>query len=140
MSGIPPDLFARVHEFALDLTNASESGDDILYDFHYEALLAYFQEQPRRSRSHPFLTEALADYTEDPTAAVQLYRLALGEAKAFPEETTHTKLISLADRLAELGQLEPAQVCLLAGRPEPIRRGDEFWVEEADRLLKAHTG
>lgn len=135
MSNIPPDIYERVHELALGMTNASEAGDTTRHDSCYQSLLAYHAEQTRLGRSHPFLTEALADYTDDVAASARYYELALGQARAYSDEPTHTKMISLAERLIELGQLERAEAYLRNGRAEAVRRADTFWIEAADRLL-----
>jgi hypothetical protein len=86
--------------------------------------------------SHPFLTEAMADYTEDAVEAVRLYELALDQAHSFSDEPTHTKMISLAERLIELGGTEQAEAYLRDGRTEAVDRRDTFWIQEADRLLR----
>lgn len=91
-------------------------------------------------RSHPFLTEALADYTDDVAASARYYELALEQACAYSDEPTHTKMISLAERLTELGQLERAEAYLRTGRAEAVRRADTFWIEDADRLTKKGPG
>jgi len=135
MSNIPPDIYERVRELALAMTNASEAGDTALQDSGYQSLLAYHEEQTRLGRSHPFLTEALADYTDDVATSARYYELALEQARAYSDEPTHTKMISLAERLIELGQLERAEAYLRDGRAEAVRRADTFWIEDADRLL-----
>jgi hypothetical protein len=135
MNNIPPDIYERVRDLALSMTNAIEVGDTTLYDSGYESLLAYHEEQVRVERSHPFLTEALADYTDDAAASARYYELALEQARAYADEPTHTKMISLAERLIELGQLERAEAYLRDGRAEAVRHAETFWVEEADSLL-----
>ena len=135
MSNIPPDIYERVRELALAITNASEAGGTTLQDSGYQSLLAYHEEQTRLGRSHPFLTEALADYTDDVATSARYYELALEQARAYSDEPTHTKMISLAERLIALGQLERAEAYLRDGRAEAVRRADTFWIEDADRLL-----
>ena len=136
MSNIPPDIYERVHELAVAIANASAAGDDALYDSLCQTICIFCDEQAGLGRSHPFLTETMADYTSDPAEAVQLYELALKQACAFPDEPTHTKMISLAEQLIELGRREQAEAYLRDGRAEAARRGDTFWVEDADRLLR----
>jgi hypothetical protein len=136
MSSIPPDIYERVHELAVTLVNASGAGDDARYDSHCQTLRGYYDEQSSLGRSHPFLTEAMADYTDDATEAVRLYELSLEQARAFPDEPTHTKMISLAQQFIELGRTEQAEAYLRDGRAEAVRRGDTFWIEDADRLLQ----
>lgn len=135
MNGIPPDIYERVHELAVAIVNATEAGDDALDDSLCQTLRTYFEEQAISGRSHPFLTEAVADYTLDAAEAVRLYELALEQATAFPDEPTHTKMISLAQRLIELGRWEQAEAYLRDGRAEAIRRDDTFWIQDADTLL-----
>ena len=54
----------------------------------------------------------------------------------FPDEPTHTKMISLAQQFMELGRTEQAEAYLRDGRAEAVRRSDTFWIEDADSLLK----
>jgi hypothetical protein len=135
MSSIPPDIYARVHELALALVNALDAGDDVLHDSLLLTLRAYYDEQASLGRSHPFLTEALADQTDDPADAIRLYQLSLTQSLQFPDEHTHTKHISLADHLITLGHPEQAEAHLLTGRAEALRLQDDFWIKEADRLI-----
>jgi len=138
MSNVPPDIRDRVYDLALAITNASEAGDDVLRDSLTQTLRAFYEEQVTLGRSHPFLTETLADYTSinDPTEAVGLYQLAIEQERAFPDEPMHTKMICLAEHLIELGRLELAEAYLRDERAEAVRLNDEFWVEEADRLFR----
>jgi len=136
MSNIPRDIYEQVHELAVAIVNASGAGDDALCDSLCQTLRAYYDEQASLGHSHPFLTEAMADFTDDPAEAVHLYELALEQARAFPDEPTHTKMISLAQQLIELGRTEQAQAYLRDGRAEAVRHGDTFWIKDADRLLQ----
>lgn len=136
MSNIPPDIYERVRELALAIVNATEGGDDALADSHRLTFRAYYDEQVIAGRSHPFLTEAMADYTEDAAEAVHLYELALEQSRGCCDEPTHTKMISLARRLMELGRSERAEAYLRDGRAEALRRGDTYWIEDADELSK----
>ena len=77
MRDIPEDIYERVHELALGIVNASEAEDSTLRDSFYQNLLTYFHEQAEVGRSHPFLTEALADFTEDATTSATYFGLAL---------------------------------------------------------------
>ena len=135
MSNIPPDIYERVHELAVAIVNASGAGDDALHDSLCQKLRSFYDEQASLGRSHPFLTEAMADYTNDTAEAARLYELSLEQARAFPDEPTHTKMISLAQQFIELGLTEQAEAYLRDGRAEAVRRGDTFWIEDADRLL-----
>ena len=140
MSDIPPDIYERVRELAIAIVNASEAGDTALHESHCQALFAYYKQQEQLGRSHPFLTEAVADFTSDPVAAVRFYDLSLKQARAYPGEPLHTKMIALAERLLELGRTEQAGAYLRDGRAEAVRCGDNGWVKEADELLQEYDG
>lgn len=136
MSNIPPDIYEHVHDLALAMTNATMADDTALHDSCYQSLLAYHADLTLLGRSHPFVTETLADYTDDLATSVRFYALALEQARAYPDEPTHTKMISLAGRLIELGQLERAEAYVRDGRAEAVRCEDTHFIEEADRLLR----
>lgn len=136
MSNIPPDIYERVHELAVAIVNARQAGDAALDLSLCQSLRVYYDEQMRLGRPHPFLTETMADFTADSAEMVRLYELSLEQARAFPDETTHTKMISLGAQLIELGRTEQAEAYLRDGRAEAVRRNDRFWIEEADSLLK----
>jgi thioredoxin-like negative regulator of GroEL len=137
------------HQYYLDFINpqldrlgrliceASEIDDSILGQSHYQDLLAFYEEQISRGYWHPRLAEAVADFTasNDATAALPYYRLALEQARAL-EDDTQTILIAMAEALFEIGQTEQAEACLHDGRAEALRRGDEECVREADRVLR----
>ena len=135
MSNLPPDIYARVHELTLALVNALDAGDAPLHDSLLVTFRSYYDEQAALGRSHPFLTEALADFTDNPPDALRLYQLSLEQALQFPDEPTHTKHISLAGQLIDLGHTEQAEAHLLTGRAEALRLQDDFWIQESDRLL-----
>jgi len=136
MNGIPPDIYQRVHELAVDIVNATEAGDETLCEAKKLALRGYFEERAYLGLPHPFLTEALADYTDSAAEAVRLYELALRQARECPGEPTHTKMISLATRLVELGRIEQAEAYLRDGRAAADRAGDTDSVREVDDLIR----
>ena len=135
MNEIPRDIYERVRELALAIVNATCAEDNALSDSLVETFREYYEEQKKLGRSHPFLTEAMADYTEEPAEAIRLYQLAIEQARAFPGESTYTKTISLARELIELRKMEQAEAYLIEGRAEAVRCGDEYWAKEADRLM-----
>lgn len=136
MSFIPPDIYDRVQKLALGITNATEAADGVLRKRYYLQLKEFHAEQTRAGQPHPFITEALADYTDDPEEAVRLYRESIALAMEFPDEPLHTKHIALARCLAELGLKEQAEAHLTDGRAEAIRRDDPYWVREADSVAR----
>ncbi len=136
MRNIPPEMYDRVHELALSMVDATETGDAARHEALYQSLLKYHDEQTALGRSHPFLTEALADFTENLTASVHYFKLSLEQARWIPNEPTYTKMISLAERSIQLGQFEMAEAYLRDGRAEAIRALEPDWIKNADDLLK----
>jgi len=136
MNSIPPDIYERVHELAVAIVNASTAGDEVLNASLCQSLRAYYDEQASLGRSHPFLTEAVADFTNDASEAARLFMLSIEQAKSFPDEPTHTKKISLARELMELGQLEQAEAHLQNARAEAGRRNDSDAFKDAEELLR----
>ena len=136
MSSIPAELYNRVREVVWAIVKASEADDEILNLSLCQTLREFYDEQVGLGRSHPFLTEAMADFTNDPIEAVRLYHLSIVEASEFPDELTYTKKISLARALVELGRPSEAEAYLRDGRTEAVRFGDTFWISDADELLR----
>ena len=116
-----------------------ESGidDSVLEQSRYQDLLAFYEEQVGLGYWHPRLVEALADFTASRDAATSLpfYQLALEQARLLDDDT-YTVLIAMAEALFEAGQTEQAEACLRDGRAEALRRGDQEYVQEADRVLR----
>jgi hypothetical protein len=137
MSSIPPKLYEEVHRLMLGIANASEAGDEVLAESLSESLRELHRNAESNGSAHPFLTEAVADLTDDPQEAALLYQQALNQSRAFPDEPTHTKMISLAEQLLALGRREQAEALLRDGCAEASRRADTYWAEYAERLLKA---
>lgn len=136
MADIPPEIYARVFELTQQLLTASESGDQATYACRYHELSTYAAELDARGKSHPFVTEALADFTDDPAMAVHLYRAAIDQSKNVPAEPTHTKHLALANRLIDLGQIHEAQQHLATGMEQARRVDDSDSVEEAARIAR----
>lgn len=134
MNTIPTDIYDTVLELALAIVNASGAGDEALSASLSLRLHDYYEEQSRQGRAHPFLTEAAADFSDDPKVAVDLYVLSLKQADDHPEEPRHTKMICLADKLLQLGRAEEAEAFLRDGLAEAERCGDAEWAKEALQL------
>ena len=128
-------LWEEVFRLVRDITDSSEKGQTQLTEVGIAALRAIHARQDVLGRPEPFLTEALADYSDDPAEAASLYRRALAESSVHPDEPTHTKRISLAERLIELGELTAARRELMQGRAEAHRLKDDHFVRFADELL-----
>jgi hypothetical protein len=137
MSTIPPDIYENVGELAADITNATLADDDALAASLYQRLRLYHDEQLAADRSHPFIIETLADYTDDPAQAIRHYEQALVMSRQMTsDEPTHTILIGIGEKLIELARCEQAEEFIRDGRAEALRRGDKDWIEIADRLLQ----
>ena len=134
MRPIPPDVYDKVADLACGMTNATCADDAALHDSLYEQLLGFYADQGRRGALHPFVVESLADYTNDLQEALRLYREALAISEA--DEPRYTILISMAERLIELGDRDQAEACLRDGRAEADGRNDSDYVAEADRALR----
>jgi hypothetical protein len=136
-SSIPPDLYDRVFDLASAITSASEASDDAAYAAGVAELRALFDQHARQGSPHPFLTEALADYTEDAKEAIELYQLALQQCVTFEGEPTHTKHIGLAERLIQLGEVERAREHLTVGRDGARRAGDKEAIDHAALVARS---
>ncbi len=78
---IPDDLYNRVLETATSLMTASEAGETKRDWVLYNELKQLCESKTRSGEGHPFLWETLADFTQDDSAAVDLYMKALEEAQ-----------------------------------------------------------
>ena len=136
MTNIPADIYGRVFDLATALTNASEASDKAEYAERLKELRELFEECSRLGKAHPFLTETLADYTEDLPRAIELYRLALAQSSEVSGEPTHTKHISLAERLIENGHVAAAREHLALGREAARHADDREWVDRAAELAR----
>jgi tetratricopeptide (TPR) repeat protein len=134
MRPITQDVYDTVADLACGMTNATCADDVPLHDSLYQQLLAFYEDQRRRGTLHPFVVETLADYTEDRPEALRFYREALAISE--PDEPRYTILISMAERLIEVGERDQAEACLRDGRAEAEGRNDSESVVEADRVLR----
>ena len=78
---IPDELYNKVLETATALMTASEAGDTKRYRAIYNELQKLCESKTQSGEGHPFLWETLADFTQDDSAAVDLYMKALEEAQ-----------------------------------------------------------
>jgi hypothetical protein len=137
MTSIPEDLYYQVFELSTDLTDAAESGDDDEYALLLAELQALHRERATLGLSHPFLTETLADYTEDLEQSAALFLLAIEEAAGFADESTYTKHISLAEVLFSIGRNDEARQHLELGLKLATEAGDQDWIDDAAELARS---
>ena len=77
---IPKDEWARVHEIAIQLVEATNLEDDFLYDSRVEALGRCLDDLETRYGSQSRISATRADYAEEPERE-GLYRVALRMAR-----------------------------------------------------------
>ncbi|MEJ0098715.1 MAG: hypothetical protein WDO12_02815 [Pseudomonadota bacterium] len=107
------------------------------YGKSFAQLNALYEERRIVGASHPFLTEALADYTAEAAESAALYALAIEQAATFTDEPTHTKHIGLAEALISLGRLAEAREHLIIGQRQARSAGDSHWVDHAAELSRS---
>lgn len=101
---IPDHLYNRVLETATSLMTASEAGDTKRYRTIYNELKKLCESKTRSGEGHPFLWETLADFTQDDSAAVDLYMKALEEAQDVDAAAYRASILfALAERQRSLG-------------------------------------
>jgi hypothetical protein len=135
---IPPALYDEVFALAtaiaqphakplgaVDETKASEA---------YSKLHALFRRRESSGESDPFLTETLADFTDDNSESIRLYKLALDQCVAFPGEATISKRIGLARALIQVGQTIEAREQIKVARREAFSTRDAASLGELDEL------
>jgi hypothetical protein len=138
MRPIPKEVYDRVAELACGMTNATFAEDAALHRSLHGQLRAFYRAHAKQGDLHPFVVESLADYTTDRQEALRLYREALAISE--PDEPRYTILISMAERLIEVGRREQAEASLREARAEAEDRNDDYYVSEADRVLRDLTG
>ena len=137
MSQIPPEMYERVRDLALAITNATLADDEAVADSLYGQLLAYSEEMQKAGTSHPFLVETLADYTDDDREALRIYQKALAMAHERREDDpTQTILVGMAKRWLEVGNDEQADACLGDASAEALSRNDSETLKEIDELRR----
>ena len=135
MSEVPRELRGEVFDLVTEALVSDAAGDTERFAKAFAALRALYARRQALGRPDPALTEALADYTDDAAEAAALYRVAIAQSAAHPDEPTHTKRICLASRLIDLGDLTEARSELALGRAEAERLNDAEYVKYADNLL-----
>jgi hypothetical protein len=93
---IPPalydEVFALVTSIAQPDAEPLSAVDETKASDAYEKLEALFKLRESSGESDPFLTEALADFTDDAAESIRLYKLALEQCADFPGEAKNVRL------------------------------------------------
>jgi hypothetical protein len=139
---IPSALYdqvgALVTEIAQPDAKPLENVDEIRASNAFAKLLALFNRCELSGDSDPFLTETLADFTDDKAEAIRLYSLALRQCAAFPGEATISKRIGLARALIESGRIVDARAQIEIARREAFAERDSEALEELEKLADSY--
>jgi hypothetical protein len=135
---IPPELYDEVFILAADIAQPEalplDAVDETRASIAYSKLLALFKQREQSGNSDPFLTEALADFTDEKSEAIRLYELALNQCSDFPGEATLSKRIGLARVLIECGRTDEALSQIEVGRREALEEHDSDALKELEEL------
>jgi hypothetical protein len=135
MQKVPGGLRGEVFDHVTEALLSDAAGDTERFAAALAALRSLHTRREALGKPDPALTEALADYTDDAAQAVALYRAAIAQCAAYPEEPMHTKHICLASRLIDVGDGAEARSALALGRAEAERVKDAEYVSLADDLF-----
>lgn len=105
MRKVPEPLYQQVLEIALALANATEAGNLPARRGAYRRLRSLYRS--RLGSPDPFLTETLADFTGGPRRAIKLYRLAIQQSAAFPDEELSSKQDALRELFSAISRPSP---------------------------------
>jgi hypothetical protein len=136
--------WAAVKDAALPVVNAGLTDDPTVRASHLVGLLDILAGLRARYGDHPVLLETEADFAEDDSERVSLYRRAASIAAAHGLATLSIRL-SLARVLLDLGKPEAAMAELIACQGELGEKGEPertSWAElvaEANRVEPAGT-
>lgn len=132
---IPPALYDEVFVLVADIAQSDATlVDEIKAADAYAKLLALFRYRDQSGDSDPFLTEALADVTDDNSESIRLYELALKQCAAFPGEGTLSKRTGLARALIEAGRAAEARVQIEVARGEAFAERDSGALKQLEEL------
>jgi hypothetical protein len=123
-----------VTEIAQPEARPLDNVDEIRASNALAELLALFNRRELSGDSDPFLTETLADFTDNKAEAIRLYDLALHQCAAFPGEATISKRIGLARALIESGRIIDARAQIEIARREAFAERDSEALEELEEL------
>ena len=104
-----PSLYDEVHQLAVDVVNASESGD-FRSEWHaLELLRDLCEENAENDKNHPLQWETLADFTSDKQIALSYYEKALARANELRlDDYSASALFEIAKLHLELGNISLA--------------------------------
>jgi hypothetical protein len=138
---IPPALYDEVFALVTDIAQPdARLTDEVKAADAYVKLLALFKYREQSGDSDPFLTEALADVTDDNSESIRLYELALKQCAAFPGEGTVSKRTGLARALIEAGRTAEASAQIEIARGEAFAERDSSALKQLEELSASCAG
>ncbi len=134
MRGVPRGVYDRVHQYALDIVNASARGDRRGVAAAYRRLREYCRRQEARGLRHPFLPETLGDFAISADVRIGLYRhaLQLARQRQLPQQTI---LLALAEVQLEMARVGHARRSVVAAKMHAGKNGDSDTEGKARGLL-----
>jgi hypothetical protein len=135
---VPPALYDEVFALATAIAQPDARPLDVVDEVSaseaYAKLLALFKDRENSGESDPFLTETLADFTDDNSESIRLYKLALDQCLAFPGEATLSKRIGLVRELIKADRKIDARKQIDVARRESFSARDTASLEELNEL------
>jgi hypothetical protein len=125
----------RVSQISLAVTNATLADDDVLRASQFVELQAVLAELRAVHGEHPVLIETEADFEDDPSRQLELYRAALGLSEEHPLPTLSIRISLAGLLLGDFGDAEAAAQELSACQAELDKHGDDRDRAEWLRLL-----
>ena len=134
MHGLPRPVYDRVHQYAVDIVNASARDDRRAVARVFQRLREHYLRQEARGLRHPFLPETVGDFADEPDVRIGLYRHALDLARRqrLPQQTIFLALGEVQFGLAQVGR---ARRSLEAARAHAGRNRDAETARRARLLL-----
>lgn len=132
--------WSLVSDAAREATNAALMDDEILRASRVEDLIEALHSLREKYGSHPVLLETEADFTDDPSDSIALYKQAkrLAIEHALP---TYTIRISLAQALVDhFGYADQARQELLACRDEVTEHREKHEQDQWSQLWRECGG
>src|SRR5258706_11611697 len=135
---VPPALYDEVFALATAIAQPDARPlnvvDEVSASDAYAKLLALFKSRENSGEPDPFLTETLADFTDDNAESIRLYRLALDQCAAFPGEATLSKRVGLVRELIKADRKFQAREQIDIARRESFSARDTASLEELNEF------
>jgi hypothetical protein len=135
---VPPALYDEVFALATAIAQPDARPLDVIDEVSasdaYAKLLALFKDRENSGESDPFLTETLADFTDDNSESIRLYKLALDQCSDFPGEATLSKRIGLVRELIKADRKIEAREQIDVACRDSFSARDTASLEELNEL------